>query len=120
MRDENFCTIGGRITHPPGIYQTPSQGYLLSIAIAHHTDFPTPNTTIYFDVKVGGASDRMKLEEFANRLTVGRRVTIHVAQLQQKRWAPSERNDTKTSFYLFCQLDKIFLHEPAKKPDHPG
>ncbi|MDI3467814.1 MAG: hypothetical protein OJF50_006635 [Nitrospira sp.] len=111
MRDENYCTIGGRITHDPAIYNTQQQGQLLSFSIAHHSNYPDRNTAVFFEVKVSGASDRTKLAEFATRLSKGRKVTVHNAELQLKRWKPSDSDETKTSHHLFCRMDQIFLHE---------
>ena len=47
MKDENYCTIGGRVTHDPGIYSTANQGHLLSFSVAHHSNFPADNTPLF-------------------------------------------------------------------------
>ncbi len=114
MRDENYCTIGGRITHPPAIYTTQHQGYLLSFSIAHHTNYPTRNSVVYYEVKVSDGHDRTKLEEFAAWLLKGRKVVIHNAELQVKRWTPSDSDEEKTSHHLFCRIDQIHLHDVQK------
>jgi hypothetical protein len=111
MKDENFCTLGGRVTHEPGIYSVKNQGWLLSFAIAVH--FYNNAKPLYMEVKVPGTTDRTKLEEFAKRLPVGRKVTIHNAELQSKTWEDTDTHAKKESFHLFCRLDQIFLHEYA-------
>jgi hypothetical protein len=111
MKDENFVTMGGRITHPPGIYSVGNTGWLLSFSIAIHSLHS--KTPLYMEVKVPGASDRTKLDEFATRLPVGRKVTVHHAELQRKEWKDQETGIPKESYHLFCRLDQIFLHELA-------
>src|SRR5215471_12172429 len=97
MKDENYCTIGGRVTHPPGIYSATNQGFL--------------------EVKVAAATDKAKLEAFAQRLPVGRKVCIHNAELQMKEWEHGESGERKRSFHLFCRLDQIYLHALPTKHD---
>jgi len=111
MKDENFVTMGGRITHQPGIYSVGNTGWLLSFAIAVHS-LHSPNP-LYMEVKVPGATDRTKLDDFVNRLPVGRKVTVHHAELQRKEWYEPDTGIKKESYHLFCRLDQIFLHELA-------
>ncbi len=114
MKDENYCTIGGRVTHDPGIYSTANQGHLLSFSVAHHSNFPSDNTPLFFEVKVSG-NDRTKLDEFSKRLPKGRKVTVHNAELQIKKWKPADSEDEKVSYHLFCRMDQIYLQDLPKK-----
>lgn len=114
MKDENYCTIGGRITHDPGIYAAPN-GWLLSFSIANHSHYPANSKPMFIEVKVGVTNDRTKLDEFATRLPKGRKVTIHAAELQVKDWKPSDSDETKRSFHLFCRMDQIYLQDLPKK-----
>ena len=116
MRDENFMTIGGRVTHRPGIYSTSNQGFLLSFSIANHSHYPAGTTKpLFLEVKVADSSDKAKakLEAFAHLLPVGRKVTIHNGELQMKEWEHGD-GERKRSFHLFCRLDQIWLHDRAK------
>jgi len=118
MKDENYCTIGGRVTHTPGIYSANNQGYLLSFSIANHSTYPAHhNKPLFLEVKVAGASDKAKLEAFAQRLPVGRKVCIHNAELQMKEWEHGDSGERKRSFHLFCRLDQIYLHSLPPKTD---
>jgi len=118
MKDENYCTIGGRVTHPPGIYSATNQGVLLSFSIANHSQYPAANTKpLFLEVKVAAATDKAKLEAFAQRLPVGRKVCIHNAELQMKEWKHGESGERKRSFHLFCRLDQIYLHGLPTKHD---
>lgn len=117
MQDENFITLGGRVTHKPGIYSTSNQGFLLSFSIANHSNYPARNTKpLFMEVKVADASDKAKtkLEAFAQLLPIGRKVTIHNGELQMKEWEQGESGERKRSFHLFCRLDQIWLHDRAK------
>ena len=110
MKDENFVTLGGRITHDPGIYSTPNQGYLLSFSIANHNNFPVKNNKpLFMEVKVAGSTDKAKLEAFAKKLSKGRKVTIHNAELQVKEFEKGDGGPRTRSFHLFCRLDHIYL-----------
>lgn len=76
MKDPNFLTLGGRVTHPPGIYSTNNQGFLLSFSIANHSHYPANNTKpLFMEVKVADASEKAKvnLEAFAQLLPVSSR-----------------------------------------------
>ncbi len=115
MKDENFCTIGGRITHDPTIYATPQQGQLLCFSIAHHTNYPKPNSVAFYEIKVSGNSDPQKLQEFSTWLSKGRKVTIHNAELQFKSWTPKDSEEEKTSYHLFCRMDQVYLHDLPKR-----
>lgn len=111
MKDENFVTMGGRITHAPGIYSVKNHGWLLSFAIAVHSlHIKKP---LFMEIKVPGATDRTKLDDFAQRLPIGRKVTVHNAELQMKVWEDSTTQTTRESYHLFCRLDQIYLHEYA-------
>jgi hypothetical protein len=117
MKDENYCTIGGRVTHTPGIYSANNQGFLLSFSIANHSHYPAGNTKpLFLEVKVADSSEqaKAKLEAFAHLLPVGRKVTIHNGELQMKEWEQGESGERKRSFHLFCRLDQIWLHDRAK------
>jgi len=121
MKDENYCTIGGRITHTPGIYCANNQGYLLSFSIANHSNYPAgSHKPLFLEVKVAGTNDKAKLEAFAKRLPVGRKVTIQCADLQMKEWEPGDSGERKRSFHLFCRLDQIYLQSLPTKTDKPG
>jgi len=118
MKDQNFVTIGGRVTHPPGIYSTSNQGFLLSFSIANHSHYPAGNNKpLFLEVKVADATDRAKLEAFAQRLPVGRKVCIHNAELQMKEWEHGESGERRRSFHLFCRLDQIYLYSLPAKTD---
>jgi hypothetical protein len=118
LKDENFITLGGRVTHPPGIYSASNQGFLLSFSIANHSNYPPANNKpLFMEVKVAGATDRAKLEAFAQRLPVGRKVCIHNAELQMKEWEHGESGERKRSFHLFCRLDQIYLHSLPSKSE---
>jgi hypothetical protein len=120
MKDENYCTIGGRITHTPGIYSANNQGYLLTFSIANHSNYPAGNPKpLFLEVKVAGTNDKAKLEAFAKRLPVGRKVTIHAAELQMKEWEQGDSGERKRSFHLFCRLDQIYLQSLPTKSDKP-
>lgn len=117
MKDENFVTMGGRITHAPGIYSVNGHGWLLSFAIAVHSLHS--KKPLFMEIKVPGATDRTKLDDFAQRLPIGRKVTVHNAELQMKQWEDSATKTTRESYHLFCRLDQIYLHELAagRQPD---
>jgi single-stranded DNA-binding protein len=117
MRDQNFLTIGGRVTHAPGIYSTNNQGFLLSFSIANHSNYPAGNSKpLFLEVKVADASNRTKLEEFAKRLPVGRKVCIHNGELQMKEYDGD--GERKRTFHVFCRLDQIWLHDLPAKHDN--
>lgn len=116
MQDENFVTLGGRITHPPGIYTTPNQGLIMAFGIAHHTNFPVAGSTMFMDIKVGGTTDRAKLEEFMTRLPVGRKICVHQAAIQMRKWQPETSDEPKVAYHLFCKLEQIFLQDFARPP----
>ena len=119
MKDQNFVTIGGRVTHAPGIYSTSNQGFLLSFSIANHSNYPAGNSKpLFLEVKVADASGRAKLEDFAKRLRVGRKVCIHNGELQMKEYEQGD-GERKRSFHLFCRLDQIWLHDLPAKHDKP-
>src|SRR5689334_7693311 len=104
MKDQNFVTIGGRVTHPPGIYSTNNQGFLLSFSIANHSNYHAGNSKpLFLEVKVADASGRAKLDAFAERLPVGRKVCIHIGELQMKEYEGD--GERKRSFHVFCRLD---------------
>lgn len=109
MKDENYCTLGGRITHQPGIYSAKNQGWLLSFSIAVH--LLHSKTPLYMEIKVPGTTDRAKLDAFAERLPIGRKVTVHNAELQSKTWIDPATQTEKVSYHLFSRLDQIYLHE---------
>ena len=120
MKDENYCTIGGRVTHTPGIYSVKDQGFLLSFSIANHSTYPANNNKpLFMEVKVAGTNDKTKLEAFATRLSVGRKVTIQCAELQMKEWEQGDGGERKRSFHLFCRLDQIYLQSLPNKTDKP-
>lgn len=116
MQDENFVTLGGRITHTPGIYTTPNQGLIMAFGIAHHTNFPVSGSTMFMDVKVGGTTDRTKLEEFITRLPIGRKITVHNASIQIKKWQSETSDEPKIAYHLFCKLEQIYLQDLARPP----
>ncbi len=117
MKDENFVTMGGRVTHTPGIYSVKQHGWLLSFAIAVHSLHS--KTPLFMEIKVPGATDRHKLDDFVQRLPIGRKVTVHNAELQMKQWEDATTKTTRESYHLFCRLDQIYLHEHAasRHPD---
>lgn len=119
MKDQNFVTIGGRVTHAPSIYSTSNQGFLLSFSIANHSNYPAGNSKpLFLEVKVADTSGRAKLEAFAQRLPVGRKVCIHNGELQMKEYEQGD-GERKRSFHLFSRLDQIWLHDLPAKHDKP-
>lgn len=118
MKDENFCTLGGRITHPAAVFSTNNQGYLLSFSIANHSTYSGKgqDTPLYLEVKVAGGNNRAKLDAFAERLPKGRKVTIHNADLQRNDWE-NNSGERQHNYYLFCRLDQIFLHALPSKTE---
>jgi hypothetical protein len=119
MKDENYCTIGGRVIHTPGIYSVKDQGFLLSFSIANHSTYPANNKPLPMEVKVADTNDKAKLEAFAKRLPVGRKITIQCAELQMKEWEQGDGGERKRSFHLFCRLDQIYLQSLPTKTDKP-
>ena len=109
MRDENFCTLGGRVTHQPGLYPTKSDGWILAFSIANHAmGKGKDEQPLYIDVKIPG-NDKAKLEEFVKLLPKGRKVTVYHAQLQIKQWLDGDV--PKKSYQLFSRLDNVFLRD---------
>lgn len=50
------------------------------------------------------------------RLTVGRKICVHQAAIQMRKWQPETSDEPKVAYHLFCKLEQIFLQDFARPP----